>query len=103
MQVRGAAGAVCAGYVRDAEGILTMGFPVYAYGLYAQDQRGRGMVLDYGVPIEIDGVPVAPGDIIMGDIDGVLVIPQAAEAEVITQSLARRVLKRPFTKRYWTA
>ena len=66
-----------------------MGFPVYAYGLYAQDQRGRGMVLDYGVLIEIDGVPVAPGDIIMGDIDGVLVIPQAAEAEVITLSLAK--------------
>lgn len=53
------------------------------------DQRGRGQVLPYRVPVEIYSIRIQPGDMIMGDIDGVLVIPQAAEEEVFTRALAK--------------
>ncbi len=45
-QKRGAAGAVLAGYSRDIRSILALEFPTFSYGMYAQDQRGRGMVVD---------------------------------------------------------
>ncbi len=89
MLASGAVGAVCDGYIRDAKGILKLEFPVYSLGPYAQDQRGRGTVLDYRVPIEIYGIRIQPGDIIMGDIDGVLVVPRAAEEELFTRALAK--------------
>lgn len=82
MMARGAVGAVAEGYVRDVEGILKLGFPVFSFGPYAQDQRGRGIVLDYRVPIEVSGVRVEPGDILVGDADGVVVVPKRIERDV---------------------
>jgi regulator of RNase E activity RraA len=78
-----AAGAVLDGYVRDTSGILALDFPTFGYGSYAQDQGARGKVVDYGVPIEIGGIRIRPGDIIFGDRDGVLVIPREAEEQAI--------------------
>jgi len=52
-------------------------------GGYAQDQGPRGKVVDWRVPVEIQGVRVEPGDIVFGDQDGVLVIPRRAEEEAI--------------------
>jgi regulator of RNase E activity RraA len=86
-RARGAAGAVLAGYTRDTNGILEMNFPVFCYGSYAQDQRGRGQVVDFRVPLEINGVTIQPGDIIFGDIDGVLVLPKEVENFVVPQAL----------------
>ena len=86
-QKRGAAGAVMAGYSRDTRGILAIDFPTFSYGMYAQDQRGRGMVVDYRVPLEIEGVMIQPGDILVGDIDGVVVLPKAFERDVISKAL----------------
>lgn len=80
---RGAAGAVVDGYSRDTKGILQLNFPVFSYGRYAQDQRPRGKVIDFRCRIKIGAVSIAPGDIIFGDLDGVCVIPKAAEKEVI--------------------
>lgn len=77
-----AAGAVVNGYSRDTKGILELGFPVFSYGRYAQDQAPRGKVIDYRVPIEINGVRISPGDIVVGDIDGVCIVPQSIENEV---------------------
>lgn len=88
-QKRGAAGAVLAGYVRDTRGILSLDFPTFCYGSYAQDQRGRGVVIDYRVPLEIEGVSIAPGDILFGDIDGVLVLPRDCEEQVVATALDR--------------
>ncbi|MEO8542270.1 MAG: RraA family protein [Burkholderiaceae bacterium] len=84
-----AAGAVLDGYSRDTPEVLEAGFPVFSYGGYAQDQGARGKVVDYRVPVEINGVRVNPGDIVFGDLDGVLVIPQAAEQEVIRMALEK--------------
>jgi regulator of RNase E activity RraA len=85
----GAAGAVLNGYSRDTKGILALNFPTFSYGRYAQDQACRGKVLDFRVPIEIEAVRVAPGDIVFGDLDGVLVIPRAAEEEAISRALEK--------------
>lgn len=88
-RARGAMGAVLAGMSRDTRGILAMDFPVFCYSCYAQDQRGRGQVVAHHVPLEIEGVHVQPGDIVFGDIDGVVVVPREMEAEVITTALEK--------------
>lgn len=86
MKLLGAAGAVANGFHRDTKGILDLQFPCFSYGRYAQDQAPRGRVIDFRVPIEINGVSVSPGDILFGDLDGVLVIPRAIEEEVICRA-----------------
>ncbi len=85
----GAAGAVVDGYSRDTTGILSLNFPTFSYGRYAQDQGPRGKVIDFRVPLEIGGVRVNPGDIVFGDIDGVCIVPREAEEEVIAKALEK--------------
>jgi len=77
----GAAGAVVHGYHRDTHEILRLDFPIASFGSYAQDQGVRGKVIDWRVPIEMDGVRINPGDIVYGDRDGVLIVPSDAAAE----------------------
>ena len=80
MQYRKIAGIVIDGPIRDIDTTSKMDFPVYASGVTARGpyKDGRG---DVNVPISCGGVSVCPGDIILGDMDGVLVIPrQDAEA-----------------------
>lgn len=84
-----AAGAVVNGYSRDTNEILQLGFPTFSMGGYAQDQGPRGKVLDYRVPIEIEGVRVHPGDIIFADRDGVLVVPQQVEKEAFMGAIEK--------------
>jgi regulator of RNase E activity RraA len=84
-----AAGAVVNGYSRDTKGILALDFPCFSYGPYAQDQAPRGKVIDFRVPIEMDGVVVHDGDIIVGDIDGVCVVPRKIEKEVFVKALEK--------------
>ncbi len=85
----GARGAVVNGYVRDTRAILDMNFPTFAFGSYGQDSAPRYKVHDFRVPIEIGGVRIRPGDILFGDIDGVLVVPAAVEVEVFTKALEK--------------
>lgn len=82
-----AAGAILDGYIRDANQIEELGFTVFCRGLYAQDQGPRGKVIDFRSAIAIDGVSIAPGDLLFGDREGVLVIPREAEADVIARAL----------------
>jgi len=82
-----AAGAILDGYVRDADEIERLGFNVFCRGTYAQDQGVRGQVIDYRCTIEIESVRIAPGDLLFGDREGVLVIPRAAEAEAVAKAL----------------
>ena len=79
----GAAGAVVNGYLRDTNGILALDIPVFSTGCYAQDQAPRGVVVDFRVPLDVGPVHIESGDILFGDIDGVLVIPQAHEKEIL--------------------
>lgn len=86
-RARGAVGAVIDGYHRDTNKVLEQDFPVFSRGAYGQDSGVRGAVLDYRVPIEIDGVQISPGDLLVGDRDGVVVIPAALEDEVLELAL----------------
>ena len=88
-QVRGATGAVVHGFHRDTAKVLGQDFPLFSTGAYAQDSSARTIVRDFGVPIEVGGVSVTPGDLVVGDIDGVLVIPRAVEDEVIARALEK--------------
>lgn len=83
---RGAAGAVLNGWSRDTRGILAVNFPCFSFGRYAQDQRPRGKVIDFRCRIEIGGVEVRPGDIVFGDLDGVVVVPRELEREVLEKA-----------------
>ncbi len=88
-RMRGAVGAVIDGYHRDTPQVLAQDFPVFSRGSYAQDAGVRSSVIDYRVPVEIGQATVRPGDLIVGDVDGVLVIPQDVEAEVIERALEK--------------
>lgn len=87
----GAQGAVLDGFHRDTREIRALGFPVFSRGAYAQDQRLRGRVIDFRCALEFaNGARVDPGDVIVGDIDGVLAIP-AADAEDIVRAALQKV------------
>lgn len=95
---RGCRGAVIYGGVRDTDYIINLGFPVFSRYTTPLDVLGRWQLLDYNCEIEIEGVVVRPGDFIVGDRDGVLVIPQEisdelllkAEEVVNTENLVRK-------------
>ena len=84
-----AAGAVVNGPHRDTNGILRLGFPTFSTGSYAQDQGVRGKVVDWRVTIEVEGVRVRPGDLVFGDLDGVLVVPREAEEEAFRRAFEK--------------
>ncbi len=84
-----ASGAVLDGYSRDTFGIFRLNFPTFSYGSYGQDQGVRGKVVDFRVSVEIGGIRIHPGDIVFGDVDGVVVVPRAAEVEVIAKALEK--------------
>ena len=86
---RGAAGVVMDGLTRDVRAIRAMKLPVFAGGIGPLDSKGRGKVMAIDVPVEVAGARVAPGDLVFGDADGVVVVPRAAEAEVIAMALAK--------------
>jgi regulator of RNase E activity RraA len=85
----GAVAAVVDGYSRDTRAILEMGFPTFSRGCYAQDQGPRGQVVDFRVPLEMEGVRICPGDIVFGDRDGVCIVPREAEEDVFAGALEK--------------
>lgn len=85
----GAAGAVVNGYSRDTNEVERLNFPTFSVGTYAQDQGPRGKVIDYNVPIEINGIRINPGDIVYGDLDGVLIIPKEVEKEAFEGAIEK--------------
>lgn len=88
-KARGAVGAVVNGFHRDTPQVLDQRWPVFSRGPYAQDSRVRTQVVDYRCRIEIGQVTVEPGDLVFGDRDGVLIVPQSAEEQVLTRALEK--------------
>lgn len=85
----GSVGAVVDGYSRDTPGILELDFPTFSCGRYAQDQAYRGKVVDFRLSIDLKGVTVKPGDLIVGDLDGVCVVPMEYEQDIVKQALEK--------------
>jgi 4-hydroxy-4-methyl-2-oxoglutarate aldolase len=80
---RGARGIVADAYTRDTLALIEMNFPTFVTGISPEDSLGRIEVDAVGVPIECGDVAVNPGDLLVGDHDGVVVIPSAVAHEVI--------------------
>ncbi|WP_346239220.1 RraA family protein [Niabella insulamsoli] len=97
-----AAGALVNGYSRDTNELLNLNFPTFSKGTYAQDQGSRGRVIAYGIPITINGVTINMGDIIFGDRDGVVVVPQniadEAFSKAIEKSRGEKLVKKALEK-----
>ena len=85
----GAAGAVVDGFHRDTAGVLSLGLPVFSRGAHAQDQGVRGKVVAWREPVEVGGVAVEPGDLIVGDRDGVVVVPRRLERDAVAAALEK--------------
>jgi regulator of RNase E activity RraA len=79
----GCVGAIVDGAVRDVRQMRTMNFPVFARGRCIYDSLNRQRVIDCNVPVEIDGVTFVPGDLVVADTDGIVVVPQSVEQEAI--------------------
>ena len=88
-QVRGAAGCVTDGLVRDVRQIRAMGFPVFHGGIGPLDTKGRARMVDRDVRVECGGVSIDPGDLVFGDVDGVVVIPRSHEHAVMDLALEK--------------
>lgn len=83
---KGVAGCVCDSQIRDCIKIIDMNFPVFYAGIRPLDSKGRGLVMAYDVPVTCGQVLVHPRDLIFADFDGIVVIPQAVEKEVIQKA-----------------
>lgn len=88
-RARGATGCLIDGHTRDVRRILEMGFPVFCTGFRPVDSSSRSIVIDYGIPVLCGDVMVYPGDIIFGDIDGVVVIPRDRLATTVEEAMAK--------------
>src|ERR1700754_3962663 len=95
---KGIAGVVADGPVRDIDALREMDFPVWATSISPShpEKRGPGSV---NVPIVVDGVLVEPGDVIVADGDGVLVIPQAHLARTLEGARQRAERETAIRKR----
>ena len=85
-RAKGATGAVIAGGLRDSLQILDIGFPVFRRYHTPLTAVYRYDITDYDIPIRIGGVAVTPGDFILGDVDGILIIPAAVIDAVIEEA-----------------
>lgn len=82
----GCIGAIVDGAVRDTTKMTQMGFPCFARGVSPYDSQNRQRVINVDVPVEIEGVTFNPGDLMMIDADGIVVVPQAVEEEALERA-----------------
>lgn len=86
---KGVAGTVISGVCRDTARALELGYPIFSVGRFMRTGKDRVEVVSVGAPANIGGVQVRPGDILVGDSDGVVAVPATRAAEVA--DLARRI------------
>jgi regulator of RNase E activity RraA len=83
---RGCVGAIVDGAVRDIAVMRRMEFPVFARGRSVYDSKDRQRVVDLDVPVAIDGVLFHPGDLVIADADGVVVVPRSVQTETLRRA-----------------
>ena len=88
-RARGAVGAVTDGLVRDARTIARMRFPVFHGGYRPIDSKGRGKMVARDTEVACAGVTVRSGDLVFGDQDGVVIIPQAISETVLSRAMEK--------------
>ena len=95
-QAAGAVGAVVEGCARDRNAIRRLGFPVMCLGGDPRDINGRGEVTAHRVTVEVDGVSIVPGDLVVGDDDGVVIVPEPLIDDVVAAALKKSRLEDRF-------
>jgi regulator of RNase E activity RraA len=83
---QGCIGVIVDGAVRDLAKMRNLHFPVFARGACLYDSKDRQRVIDMDVPVEIDGVRFGPGDLVVADEDGIVVVPREKEAAVLRRA-----------------
>lgn len=86
---RGASGCVTDGLVRDVKQIRDMKFPVFHGGFGPLDTKGRARMVERDTRVECGGVSIDSGDVVFGDVDGVVVIPREHEQAVLAKALEK--------------
>jgi regulator of RNase E activity RraA len=94
---RGGTGMVIDGCVRDLSAIRGVGLPLFCRGIHGAGINRALMSADYQVPIHVGGVPILPGDVLLGDRDGVVVIPPAEVQALVGHGIEHEVQER-FTR-----
>jgi 4-hydroxy-4-methyl-2-oxoglutarate aldolase len=87
---RGAAGAITDGLVRDTRQVRSLGFPVVSAGTIPYDSMGRHEIDEHRVPCVIDGVQIEPGDLVVADADGVVVVPRTRMVGIVDAAFSKR-------------
>ena len=89
---KGIAGTAIHGVNRDVERALALGYPIYSSGRFMRTGKDRVAAVDMDCPVALGDVQVRPGDIVVGDDDGVVVVPASRAQEVleIGQEIAER-------------
>lgn len=82
----GCVGVIVDGAVRDLRRMRSMQFPCYALSTVIYDSKDRQRVIDVDVPVMIDGVTFSPGDLVIADEDGIVVVPQKVELAVVKRA-----------------
>lgn len=95
---KGAKGAIIDGISRDTREIKEMIFPLFIKGIAPGDSKGRIEIINFDQPIKCGGVWVNPGDVVFGDDDGVVVIPQDIVAEVVNLAEEKFEKEKKFMK-----
>lgn len=93
---RGAAGAITDGLVRDTRQVRGLGFPVVSAGTIPYDSMGRHEIDEHRVPCVIDGVRIEPGDLVVGDSDGVVVVPSERMVAIVDAAFSKRTSELEF-------
>jgi regulator of RNase E activity RraA len=93
LSVKGAAAAVLDGGVSDAAAIADIEMPVFAEANIPRPLTSHRMVMELDVPVSVSGVTVFPGDVLMGDANGVVVIPVALAVEIAAEAAEREALE----------
>ena len=88
-RVRGARGTLIDGYCRDTRSIAALGCPVWCRGTLPVDCKGRAAVTGWRQPAVVGGLPVRPGDLVVADADGAVVIPAELIDDTIRLALAK--------------
>lgn len=93
---RGALGAICDGYARDTAKVKELSFPVFCRGTIPYDSNGRSEVVAHRVSVVVDDVTIQPGDTIVADDDGVVIVPQEVSADVLRRAAEKATAEGDF-------
>ena len=88
-RARGARGTLIDGYCRDARAIADLGYPVWCRGMLPLDVKGRIAVTAWRQPAIVGGLRVQPGDLVVADADGVVVVPAGLASETVARALEK--------------